>query len=228
MRGLCSLIWCAVVGLVRSRVALQAEILVLRHQLNVLRRKSPKRMALGNIDRVVLIGLYRLAPKVLEALKIITPETVIRWHRAGFRAYWRYKSYPLSGRPKISAEIRQLVREMSLANPFWGAPRIHGELLKLGIAVGQTTVAKYMARRRRPPSQGWKTFLRNHTDAIASIDMFVVPTVSFQLLYGLVILRHSRRKLLWLSVTAHPNAEWIARQLTEACGWNEAPRYLDP
>ena len=221
MRDLCSLIWCAVVGLVRSRVALQAEILVLRHQLNVLRRKSPKRMALGNIDRVLLIGLYRLAPKVLEALKIITPETVIRWHRAGFRPYWRYKSHPLSGRPKISAEIRQLVREMSLANPFWGAPRIHGELLKLGIAV-----AKYMARRRRPPSPGWKTFLRNHSDAIASIDMFVVPTVSFQLLYGLVILRHSRRKLLWLSVTAHPNAEWIARQLTEACGWNEAPRYL--
>jgi transposase InsO family protein len=215
-----------VVGLFRSRVALQAEILVLRHQLNVLRRKSPRRVALGNIDRVVLIGLYRLAPKVLEALKIIAPETVIRWHRAGFRAYWRCKSRPLGGRPKTSTDIRQLIREMSLANPFWGAPRIHGELLKLGIAVGQTTVAKYMARRRRPPSQGWKTFLRNHTDAIASIDMFVVPTVSFRLLYGLVILRHSRRKLLWLSVTAHPNAEWIARQLTEACGWNEAPRYL--
>jgi transposase InsO family protein len=226
MRDLCNLIWCAVVGLFRSRVALQAEILVLRHQLNVLRRKSPRRVALGNIDRVVLIGLYRLAPKVLEALKIIAPETVIRWHRAGFRAYWRWRSRPLGGRPKTSADIRQLVREMSLANPFWGAPRIHGELLKLGIAVGQTTVAKYMARRRRPPSQGWKTFLRNHTDAIASIDMFVVPTVSFRLLYGLVILRHSRRKLLWLSVTAHPNAEWIARQLTEACGWNEAPRYL--
>ena len=226
MRDLCSLIWCAVVGLFRSRVALQAEILVLRHQLNVLRRKSPRRVALGNIDRAVLIGLYRLAPKVLEALKIIGPETVIRWHRAGFRAYWRCKSRPLGGRPKTSADIRQLVREMSLANPFWGAPRIHGELLKLGITVGQTTVAKYMARRRRPPSQGWKTFLRNHTDAIASIDMFVVPTVSFRLLYGLVILRHSRRKLLWLSVTAHPNAEWIARQLTEACGWNEAPRYL--
>jgi transposase InsO family protein len=226
MRDLCSLIWCAVVGLVRSRMALQAEILVMRHQLNVLRRKSPKRMALGNIDRVVLVGLYRLAPKVLEALKIITPETVIRWHRTGFQAYWRRKSRPLGGRPKTSAEIRQLVREMSLANPFWGAPRIHGELLKLGIAVGQTTVAKYMARNRRPPSQGWKTFLRNHTDAIASIDMFVVPTVSFRLLYGLVILRHSRRKLLWLSVTAHPSAEWVARQLTEACGWNEAPRYL--
>ena len=149
--------------LFRSRVALQAEILVLRHQLNVLRRKSPRRVALGNIDRVVLIGLYRLAPKVLETLKIIAPETVIRWHRAGFRAYWRCKSRPLGGRPKTSADIRQLVREMSLANPFWGAPRIHGELLKLGIAVGQTTVAKYMARRRRPPSQG------NRCDGIGMI-----------------------------------------------------------
>jgi hypothetical protein len=163
---------------------------------------------------------------MLEALKIINPETVIRWHRAGFRAYWRWKSRPHGGRPKTPVDIRQLIREMSIANPLWGAPRIHGELLKLGIDVGQTTVAKYMARGRRPPSQGWKTFLRNHTDAIASIDMFVVPTISFRLLYGLLILRHSRRKLLWLGVTAHPNAEWIARQLTEACGWNEAPRYL--
>ena len=137
MIDLWKLIWCAVIGLVLSRMALQAEILVMRHQLNVLRRKSPKRMALGNIDRVVLVGLDRLAPQVLEALKIITPETVIRWHRTGFRAYWRRKSRPLGGRPKTSAEIRQLVREMSLANPFWGAPRIHGELLKLGIAVGQ-------------------------------------------------------------------------------------------
>jgi hypothetical protein len=115
---------------------------------------------------------------------------------------------------------------MSVANPFWRAPRIHGELLKLGIDVGQTTVAKYMARRRRPPSQGWKTFLRNHADGIASIDLFVVPTISFRLLYGLLVLRHSRRELLWLGVTAHPNAEWIARQLTEACGWSEPPRYI--
>jgi len=115
---------------------------------------------------------------------------------------------------------------MSVANPLWGAPRIHGELLKLGIDVGQTTVAKYMARRRRPPSQGWKTFLHNHADAIAAIDMFVVPTISFGLLYGLVILRQSRRELLWLGVTAHPNAEWLARQLTEACGWDEPPGYL--
>jgi transposase InsO family protein len=115
---------------------------------------------------------------------------------------------------------------MSIANPLWGAPRIHGELLKLGIDVGQTTVAKYMAKTRRPPSQGWKIFLRNHADAIASMDMFVVPTSSFRLLYGLLILRHTRRELLWLGVTEHPSAEWIARQLTEACGWKQAPRYL--
>jgi hypothetical protein len=180
MGDLFGLIWCAIAGLFRSRVALQAEILVLRHQLNVLRRKSPKRVAVGNSDRLVFCGLYRLSPKVLDALKIFQPETVIRWHRAGFRAYWRWRSGPRGGRPKTPADIRHLILEMSVANPLWGAPRIHGELLKLGIDVGQTTVAKYMAKRRRPPSQGWKTFLRNHADGIASIDMFVVPTISFR------------------------------------------------
>ena len=135
--------------------------------------------ALGftSIDRLVFAGLYRLAPGVLDALKIVRPETVIRWHRAGFRAYWRWKSRPRGGRPKTPLEVRQLIRKMSLANPLWGAPRIHGELLKLGIDVGQTTVAKYMARGRRPPSQGWKTFLHNHADGIASMDLFVVPTI---------------------------------------------------
>ena len=123
-------------------------------------------------------------------------------------------------------EIRQLIRDMSLANPLWGAPRIHGELLKLGIEIGQTSVAKYMARRRKPPSQGCKTFLRNHADGIASMDLFVVPTLSFRLLYGLLILKHGRRQMLWLGVTAHPTAEWIARQLTEACGWEPVPRYI--
>jgi transposase InsO family protein len=126
----------------------------------------------------------------------------------------------------VSAEIRQLIREMSLANPLWGAPRIHGELLKLGIDVGQTSVAKYMARRRGPPSQGWKTFFRNHADGIAAMDLFVVPTVSFRLLYGLLIMGHARRQILWLGVTAHPTAEWIANQLTEACGWDQPPAYL--
>jgi transposase InsO family protein len=126
----------------------------------------------------------------------------------------------------VPSEIRRLIREMSLANPLWGAPRIHGELLKLGIDVGQTSVAKYMARRRRPPSQGWRTFLLNHANGIASIDLFVVPTISFRLLYGLLILRHDRRRILWLGITAHPTAEWVARQVTEACGWESVPNYL--
>jgi hypothetical protein len=179
MSDLCGLIWSAVIGLFRSRAALHAEILFLRHQLNVLRRKSPRRVALRNIDRLVLTGLYCLAPQMLDALKIVKPETVIRWHRAGFRAYWRWKSRPRGGRPRTPHEIRQLIRDMSVANPLRGAPRIHGELLKLGIDAGQTTVAKYMAKRRGPPSQGWRTFLRNHADGIASIDLFVVPTISF-------------------------------------------------
>jgi len=119
----------------------------------------------------------------------------------------------------VPLEIRQLIRDMSLANPLWGAPRIHGELLKLGIAIGQTSVAKYMARGRGPPSQGWRTFLRNHADGIAAMDLFVVPTISFRLLYGLLILRHDRRRLLWLGATTHPTAEWISQQLVEACGW---------
>src|SRR6201997_4109304 len=192
MRDVCSLICLALIGLFRSRASLQVEILTLRHLLNVLRRKSPQRLAkLGftSIDRLVFAGLYRLAPGVLDALKIVRPETVIRWHRAGFRAYWRWKSRPRGGRPKTPLEIRQLIREISLSNPLWGAPRLHGELLKLGIEVGQTTVAKYMARGRRPPSQGWKTFLHNRADGIASMDLFVVPTISFRLLYGLLLLR---------------------------------------
>jgi hypothetical protein len=136
------------------------------------------------------------------------------------------KSRSRGGRPNVAPEIRRLIREMSLANPLWGAPRIHGELLKLGIDIGQTSVAKYMARRRRPPSQGWKTFLRNHADGIAAMDLFVVPTISFRLLFGLLILQHDRRRVLWTAATARPTAEWIARQLTEACGWEHAPQYL--
>jgi hypothetical protein len=165
-------------GTIRS--APTTEILTLRHQLDVLRRKSPQRLGFTSIDRLVFAGLYRLAPGVPDALKIVRPETVIRWHRAGFRAYWSWKSRPRSGRPTTPLEIRQRIREMSLANPLWGAPRLRGELLKLGIDVGQTTVAKYMARGRRPPSQGWKTFLGNHADGIASVDLLVVPTISFR------------------------------------------------
>jgi Integrase core domain len=226
MRDLFKLIWWMLVGRLRSRASLEAEILALRHQLNVLQRKSGERCLFSNFDRLIFTGLYRIAPHVLAALTIVDPQTVLRWHRAGFRLFWRWKSRSRGGRPQTPLEIRRLIHAMSLANPLWGAPRIHGELLKLGIAIGQTSVAKYMARHRRPPSQGWKTFLRNHADGIASIDLFVVPTLSFRLLYGLLILRHDRRQILWLGVTAHPTAEWLARQLTEACGWNFVPQYL--
>jgi transposase InsO family protein len=226
MRDLLNLIRWVLAGLFRSRTSIRAENLALRHQLNVLHRQAPKRPVFSTFDRLVFICLYRIAPRILDALTIVRPETVLRWHRAGFRTFWRWKSRARVGRPSVPPEVRQLIREMSLANPFWGAPRIHGELLKLGINVGQTSVAKYMARRRRPPSQGWRTFLLNHADEIASIDLFVVPTISFRLLYGLLVLRHDRRRILGFSVTAHPTAEWIARQVTEACGWESAPEYL--
>ena len=144
----------------------------------------------------------------------------------GFRSYWRWKSRRRCGRPTVSLEIRRLIREMSIANPLWGAPRIHDELLKLGIEIGQTSVAKYMARRKALPSQGWKTFLRNHADGIAAMDLFVMPTICFRPLYGLLIMGHGRRQILWFGVSAHPIAEWIANQLTQACGWEQIPRYL--
>ena len=147
MREVCSLIWLALVGAFWWRVFLEAENTILRHQLNVLRRKSPKRPTFGMLDRLVFVGLYRLAPKVLDALAVVKPETVIKWHRAGFRSYWRWKSRRRGGRPAVSLEIRRLVRQMSIASLLWGTP-LHGELLKLGIEIGQTSVAKYMARRR--------------------------------------------------------------------------------
>jgi hypothetical protein len=210
MLDLCRLIFGMVGDLLRSQVALEAEILVLRQQLNVLRRANPKRLRFVSIDRLIFGGVCRLFPKMYDALAIVRPETVIRWHRLGFRSYWRWKSRRRCGRPTVTVEIRQLIRQMSVANPLWGTPRIHGELLKLGIEVGQTSVAKYMVRRRGPPSQGWRTFLRNHADGIAAMDLFVVPTISFRLLYGLLIMGHGRRQLPWFGVTTHPTAEWIA------------------
>src|SRR3979411_839923 len=187
MRDLVRLIVWAVVDLFGSRAAIEAYILPLRQQIIVLRRTAPKKQSFGAIDRLVFVGLYRLFPRVLDALAIVRPGTVIKWHRAGFRLYWRWNSRPRGGRPTVPLEIRRLIRAMSIANPLWGAPRVHGELLKLGIDIGQTSVAKYMARRRGPPSQGWKTFLNNHADGIAAMDLFVVPTSSFRLLYGLFI-----------------------------------------
>jgi hypothetical protein len=226
MTDLLKLILSILASLCKSRAELEAENLVLRQQINVLCRRMPKRPALRNIDRLLFVWLYRWFPSTIGALAIVRPETVIRWHRVGFRAYWRWRSRNGVGRPKVSAELRALIREMSQANPLWGAPRIHGELLKLGFDVAQSTVAKYMVRRRAPPSQGWKTFLRNHVPNIAAIDLFVVPTIGFKLLYSLVIIKLQRRHLLWIDVTANPTADWIARQITEAFPWEQAPRYL--
>jgi hypothetical protein len=203
----------------RSRASLEAEIVFLRHQLNVLRRQAPTRPRLTTVDRLIFVWLYRLFPAVLSAGTIIKPDTILRWHRAGFRLYWRWRSRCRGGRPKVPEEIRRLIREMNLANPLWGAPRIHGELLKLGIEVAQSTVAKYMARRGGGSSQTWKTFLRNHAAGIAAMDFLIVPTVGFKLLFVLVILRHQRRRLMSLSVTGNPTAEWIALQITDAFPW---------
>ena len=210
----------------RSRASLEAENLVLRQQVIVLSRNCPSRVWLRNIDRLIFVWLYRCFPAILKAITVVKPETVIRWHRRGFRVYWRWKSRRCGGRPRIDREIRDLIRRMSEENPLWGAPRIHGELLMLGIEIAQSTVARYMTRRQGPPSQGWKTFLRNHAAGIASIDLFVVRSISFKLLYGLVILRHARRRLVSISVTSSPTAEWIAGQVTDAFPWDEAPRHL--
>jgi transposase InsO family protein len=211
----------------KSKGRLEAENAALRHQLAVLRRKVRGRIDLTNGDRLFLIQLYRWFPSVLRAITIIQPETLVRWHRAGFRRYWRWKfRRRLGGRPQIDGELRALIRRMSVENPLWGAPRIHGELLKLGIDVGQSSVAKYMVKRAGPPSQGWSTFLRNHAPNIAAMDLFVVPTIGFEFLYAVVIVRLERRDLVWINVTANPTAEWIARQITEAFPWDEAPHYL--
>jgi transposase InsO family protein len=192
----------------------------------VLRRKLKGRAHLTNNDRWFFVQLYRWFPSILPVLMIIRPETLVRWHRAGFRRYWRWKSRRQGGRPPIKAELRALIRQMSTENELWGAPRIHGELLKLGVEVAQSSVAKYMVKRRGPPSQGWRTFLRNHAPEVAAMDLFVVPTIGFKLLYGLVVVRIHRRDLVCINVTANPTAEWVARQITEAFPWNEAPRYM--
>jgi transposase InsO family protein len=210
----------------KSKSRLEAENAALRHQLIVLRRKVQGRVRLTNNDRWFFIQLYRWFPSILKVLTIIQPETLVRWHRAGFRRYWRWKSRPWGGRPRIDADLRALIRRISMENPLWGAPRIHGELLKLGFEVAQSSVAKYMVKRRGPPSQGWRTFLRNHAPDIAAIDLFVVPTIGFDLLYAFIIVRLDRRDLVWINVTTNPTSEWIAGQLTEAFPWDEAPRYL--
>lgn len=211
----------------RTRAALQAEILALRHQLLVLQRSQRScRLSISVTDRLFWVWLSRVWTDWRSALLIVKPETVIAWHRKGFRFYWSWKSRRRDGRPAVSVEMRDLIRRMSLANPRWGAPRIHGELLKLGLEVSQATVAKYIVRHRNPPSQTWRAFLENHVKSLVAADFFVVPTITFKLLFVFVILAHDRRRPIHFAVTANPTAEWTARQLMEVFPWDSAPRYL--
>src|SRR5450830_1261727 len=215
-----------VLDLFKSRCRLEAENLLLRHQLSVALRRAPPRLRLRGGDRALLVWMTRLWPGLLGAAQVVQPETILRWHRTGFKAFWRWKSRNRAGRPKIDHGLRDLIQRMSKENPQWGASRIHGELLMLGFEVAQSTVSKYMVRGQNPPSQTWKTFLRNHAEAIAAIDMCVVPTLTFDRLFALLVLGHGRRQLLWIELTRHPTAEWLARQITEAFPWTSAPVYL--
>jgi hypothetical protein len=226
MIGLLWFVLAVLTSPLKSRLRLEAENAALRHQLMVLRRRLQGRIRLMNHDRWFLIQLYRWFPSILSVLTIVRPETLVRWHRAGFRRYWRWKSRSSGGRPQIDTELRMSIRRISIENPLWGAPRIHGELLKLGFEVAQSNVAKYMVKRREPASQGWRTFLRNRAPEIAAMDFFVVPTIGFDLLYAFVIVRVNRRDLVWINVTKHPTAEWVARQITEAFPWDGAPGYM--
>jgi transposase InsO family protein len=210
----------------KSPRRLAAENIALRHQILVLKRKHRGRIRLHDLDRVILSWLSRMGPAVREAIIVVRPETLVRWHRLGFCAFWRWKSRRSGGRPPIGRDLQTLIQRIAAENPLWGAPRIHGELLKLGIEIAQSTVSNYLRRHPRRREQTWKTFIENHKDAMAAVDLLVVPTIGFKLLYGLVILHLRRRELVWTNVTFHPTADWIAQQLTEAFPWDQAPSHI--
>jgi transposase InsO family protein len=210
----------------KSQSRLAAENIALRHQILVLKRKHRGQVRLRGLDRIILGWLSRMGPAVADAIIIVKPETLVRWHRLGFRAFWRWKSGSVGGRPPVNQELRGLILRMAAENPLCGAPRIHGELLKLGFELAQSTVSNYLRRHPRPRGQTWKTFIDNHKDALAAIDLFVVPTIGFKLMYGLVIVHLKRRELVWTNTTLHPTAEWIAQQITEAFPWERAPSHF--
>jgi len=218
--------WWAFRLLLMRRVAIAIENLALRQQLAVTMR-STRRVKLRKCDRIFWGVLAHWWKDWRSCLVMVQPETVCRWHRLGFRLFWRWKStWEKRGRPKVDAELRILIRRMSRENPLWGAPRIRDELFLLGHALAKSTVAKYMVRSRKPPSSTWKTFLKNHAPGIAACDFFVIPTVTFRLLYCFVILSHDRRRVIHFNVTSHPTAQWTAQQVVEAFPFEEAPRYL--
>jgi transposase InsO family protein len=214
-----------IADLFKSPRRLELENLFLRHQLNSALRRAPQRVPLRAGDRALMVWMTTRWPSLLGLSRVVRPDTILRWHRAGFRAYWRWKSRGRPGRPRVSRELRELVKRMSKENPLWGAPRIHGELLKLGFEIAESTVSKYMIRRRGPPSQTWWTFLRNHAHAIAAIDLCVIPTLTFECLFAFLVVGHGRRQLLWFAVTRHPTAEWLAQQIV-AFPRGTAPTYL--
>jgi putative transposase len=213
-------------SLFRSRLAMQVEILALRHQLGAYQRTSARpRLRPG--DRILWAWLSRAWSVWRKALVFVKPETVIAWRRRRFRDYWRRLSRSgKPGRPAVAREIRDLIRRVSAANPLWGAPRIVGELAKVGIDLPRSTVAKYMVRRRKPPSATWRAFLKNHVRDIVATDFFVVPTVRNQILFVFLVLAHERRRVLHFNVTANPTDEWASRQIVEAFPWTDPPRYL--
>lgn len=202
------------------------ENLALRRQLAVLKRPRP-RVRLRKADRYFWIWLSRVWRNWRDALVIVRPETVVAWHRKGFRLFWTWISRrKRRGRPEVSSEIRALIRKMTEANPLWGAPRIHGERLKLGIAISERTVSRLMPKRRKPPSQTWKAFLDHHLTELVSIDFCTVPTATFRVLFVLVVLVHHRRRVIHFNVTEHPSAAWTTQQMAEAFPEDTAPRYL--
>lgn len=218
--------WIALRVSLTSRAVLIAENLALRHQLSILQR-SAKRPRLRPLDRLFWVWLSRLWPAWRSVAKIFQPDTVTKWHKLGFKLYWRWLSKPRTGgRPPIDREIRDLIRRMSRDNPTWGAPRILSELQLLGYTVSETTVAKYMPKARKPPSQTWRTFLANHVPDIVAIDFFTVPTLTFGVLYVFLVLRHEQRQIVHFNVTQHPTAQWTAQQIVEAFPFDEKPRFL--
>lgn len=213
-------------SLLKSRAALRLENVALRHQIVVLQR-SVCRPRLKATDRWFWVLLSRTWEDWRSALVIVKPNTVLAWHRKAFRLFWIWKiRHGKKGRPALSKEVRCSIRRMSHENPGWGAPRIHGELLKLGIDIGETSVSKYLVRSRKPPSQTWRTFLTNNVSGLVSVDFFTVPTIRFQVLYIFLVLAHERRRIVHFAVTAHPTAARTAQQLREAFPWDNAPRYL--
>ena len=202
------------------------ENLALRQQLAVMRRQHP-RPRLRRADRLFWVWLSRIWSDWRQALLLVRPETVIAWHRQGFRLFWSWISRrKRAGRPGVSPEVRDLIRKVAAANPLWGAPRIHGELLKLGIEVSERTVSRLLSPNRDPPSQTWKAFLNNHVKDLVSVDFFTVPTVSFRVLFVFVVLAHHRRRVVHFNVTEHPTALWTGQQMVEAFPEDTAPRYL--